>query len=85
MDLSRIFIASSALALCSGLASAQSYMDIPGGAYSASDITPDGEIIDVRPGMAVLIPPGVRHRAVGEMKVLIVVLPKFDPADEWFD
>jgi mannose-6-phosphate isomerase-like protein (cupin superfamily) len=45
----------------------------------------NGEIIDVRPGMALLIPPGVRHRAVGEMKVLIVVLPKFDPADEWFD
>ena len=24
-------------------------------------------------------------RALGEMKVLIVVLPKFDPDDEWFD
>jgi hypothetical protein len=23
-------------------------------------------------------PPGVRHRAIGQMKVLIVVLPKFD-------
>ena len=43
------------------------------------------EIIDLRPGMAVLIRPGVRHRAIGEMKVLIVVLPKFDPSDEWFD
>jgi mannose-6-phosphate isomerase-like protein (cupin superfamily) len=39
----------------------------------------------VRPGMCILIPPGVRHRAVGQMKVLIVALPKFDPADEWFD
>ena len=37
------------------------------------------------PGMCVMIPPGVRHRAIGEMKVLIVVLPKFDPVDEWFD
>lgn len=45
----------------------------------------DGELIPVRPGMCILIPPGVRHRAVGKMKVLIVVLPKFDPADEWFD
>lgn len=45
----------------------------------------DGEIIDVHPGMCVMIRPGVRHRAIGKMKVLIVVLPKFDPHDEWFD
>ena len=45
----------------------------------------DDEIIPVKPGMCVMIPPGVRHRAIGEMKVLIVVLPKFDSADEWFD
>jgi mannose-6-phosphate isomerase-like protein (cupin superfamily) len=45
----------------------------------------DGESVPVRPGVCVLIPPGVRHRAVGPMKLLIVVLPKFDPADEWFD
>ena len=45
----------------------------------------DNELIPVRPGMCIVIPPGVRHRAVGTMKVLILVLPKFDPADEWFD
>ena len=45
----------------------------------------DGELAPVKPGMAILIPPGVRHRAAGKMKVLILVLPKFDPADEWFD
>jgi len=45
----------------------------------------DGERVPVRPGVCVLILPGVRHRAVGPMKVLIVVFPKFDPADEWFD
>ena len=43
------------------------------------------DIIDVHPGMCVMIRPGVRHRAIGKMKVLIVVLPKFDPADEWID
>jgi len=42
------------------------------------------DVIDVRPGMCVVIKPGVRHRAIGRMKVLIVVLPKFDPNDEWF-
>lgn len=45
----------------------------------------DDQIVDVRPGMSIMIRPGVRHRAIGQMKVLIVVLPKFDPNDEWFD
>ncbi|MFN0105322.1 MAG: cupin domain-containing protein [Bryobacteraceae bacterium] len=45
----------------------------------------DGESIAVKPGMCILIPAGVRHRAVGKMKVLIVALPKFDPADEWLE
>jgi mannose-6-phosphate isomerase-like protein (cupin superfamily) len=42
----------------------------------------DDELVPVRPGTCVFIPPGVRHRAVGEMTVLIVVMPKFDPEDE---
>lgn len=42
----------------------------------------DGELIAVKPGMCILIRPGVRHRAVGRMTVLIVVFPKFDPTDE---
>jgi mannose-6-phosphate isomerase-like protein (cupin superfamily) len=45
----------------------------------------DSEDVPVRPGVCVLIPPRVRHRAVGPMKVLIFVVPKFDPSDEWFD
>lgn len=42
----------------------------------------DDERIALHPGMCVLIPPGVRHRAIGTMKVVIFVLPKFDPHDE---
>jgi mannose-6-phosphate isomerase-like protein (cupin superfamily) len=45
----------------------------------------DEDSIPVHPGMCVMIRPGTRHRAVGRMKVLIVVMPKFDPQDEWFD
>jgi len=45
----------------------------------------DGERVAVKAGGAVMIPPGVRHRAVGRMKILNVVTPPFDPADEWFD
>jgi len=45
----------------------------------------DGELIPVRPMMSVMIKPGCRHRAVGELKVVIVAMPAFDPQDEWFD
>jgi mannose-6-phosphate isomerase-like protein (cupin superfamily) len=45
----------------------------------------DGELVPVRPGCAVMICPGVRHRAVGRMTILNVVMPPFNPADEWFD
>ncbi len=45
----------------------------------------DGERHAVRPGDAILIKPGCRHRAVGHLKVLNLPVPAFDPADEWFD
>ena len=45
----------------------------------------DGVAVPVKPGVAVMIPPGVRHRAIGRMTILNVVAPPFDPADEWFD
>lgn len=45
----------------------------------------DGECHGVGPGDAILIKPGCRHRAVGKLQALIVPVPAFDPADEWFD
>jgi mannose-6-phosphate isomerase-like protein (cupin superfamily) len=45
----------------------------------------DNEFRAVKPGLCILIPPGVRHRAIGRMKVVIVASPKFDPSDEWLD
>ena len=49
----------------------------------------DGELSPANIGTAILIPPGVRHRAVvppgGRMTILNVVTPPFDPADEHFD
>ena len=45
----------------------------------------DHAFVDVRPGMCILIREGTRHRAIGKMKVAIVVIPKFDPEDEWMD
>ena len=45
----------------------------------------DGERVPVGPLSGVLIEPGCRHRAVGRMRVAIVPVPAFDPADEFFD
>lgn len=45
----------------------------------------DGAMHPVSPLTAIHIPPGVRHRAVGEMSVLIYCTPKFDASDEYFD
>lgn len=42
----------------------------------------DGQQVVLKPGMCILIPPGVRHRAVGRLTILNIVLPKFDPSDE---
>jgi len=45
----------------------------------------DGEIIPVKPMTSILIQPGCRHRAIGEMRIVIVPIPAIDPEDEWFD
>ena len=52
---------------------------------SGAQLQLDDERLDLRPGMCVAIRPGVRHRAIGRMTVLNIVVPKFDPQDEWFD
>ena len=56
-------------------------LDCSHGAY----LEVDGDRIPATRGTCILIPPGVRHRAVGPMTVLVIVSPKFDPGDEWFD
>ena len=45
----------------------------------------DGERIPVRPMASVFIKPGCRHRAVGNMRIVNIPIPAFDPQDEWFD
>lgn len=45
----------------------------------------DDERVPVKPMTAVLVKPGCRHKAVGKLRVAIVPVPAFDPADEWFD
>lgn len=44
----------------------------------------DEESHPLSPGVAVLIQPGCRHRAVGSnLKILNIPVPKFDPEDEY--
>ncbi len=45
----------------------------------------DGELVPVRPLTTIMIPPGCRHRAVGNLRIVNVSIPPFDPADERLD
>ena len=45
----------------------------------------DDETVDLEPGMAVLIPPGVRHRGSGDFKTIVTGTPAFTVEDEYLD
>ncbi len=45
----------------------------------------DDDTLDVEPGMAILIPPGVRHRGYGDFKTIVTGAPAFTPEDEYQD
>ena len=45
----------------------------------------DGELHAVKPMSTILIKPRCRHRAIGEMRIVNIPIPTFDPEDEWFD
>jgi len=47
-----------------------------------AEIELDGRRLPLKPGLCVLIPPGTIHRAIGNMTILNIVFPKFDPSDE---
>ena len=44
----------------------------------------DDDVVPLRPGTAVVIKPGTRHRAVGRLRIVNVVVPVFDEKDEHF-
>lgn len=45
----------------------------------------DDEVIDVKEGMLIVIKPGVRHRAYGDIKALIISIPPYREEDMFFD
>jgi mannose-6-phosphate isomerase-like protein (cupin superfamily) len=49
------------------------------------EIELDGERHPVKPMTAIFIKPGCRHRAIGNLKIINVPMPPFDPSDEYFD
>jgi len=44
----------------------------------------DGDVVELRPGTAIVIPPGVAHRGWGDFKTLIVGIPAWEHTDEFF-
>ena len=49
------------------------------------EIELDGERFPVKPLTAIYLKPGCRHRAIGNLRIINVPVPPFDPEDEWFD
>ncbi len=45
----------------------------------------DGEKHPLKPLTSVMIKPGCRHRAVGNLRIINIPIPAFDPEDEWLD
>ncbi|MEM9079464.1 MAG: cupin domain-containing protein [Verrucomicrobiota bacterium] len=45
----------------------------------------DGELIPVKPLSAILIKPHCRHRAIGQLKLLNIPVPKHNPDDFFYD
>ena len=45
----------------------------------------DGELIPVKPMTTIMISPGCRHRAVGNLKIVNIPIPAFIKEDEYFD
>lgn len=45
----------------------------------------DGLRFDIQAGSSIMIKPGCRHRAIGNLKILNFVVPVFDQDDEHFD
>jgi mannose-6-phosphate isomerase-like protein (cupin superfamily) len=45
----------------------------------------DDEMVPVKPMTTLLIKPGCRHRAVGQMRIVNIPIPAFESEDEWFD
>ena len=45
----------------------------------------DDDTVDLEPGIAIFVPPGVRHRGYGDFKTVVTGTPAFVPEDEYFD
>jgi len=45
----------------------------------------DEDTVELEEGILIMIPPGVRHRAYGDIRTLVICNPAFDPEDQFFD
>jgi quercetin dioxygenase-like cupin family protein len=42
------------------------------------------DLVELKPGLVVVIEPGTAHRGYGDFKTLIVGIPAWDHSDEFF-
>ncbi|MCL2813281.1 MAG: cupin domain-containing protein [Oscillospiraceae bacterium] len=45
----------------------------------------DDDAVPLEPGISVMIRPGCRHRAIGDLQILNICIPAFDAGDEFED
>ncbi len=45
----------------------------------------DGVRFDIGVGTSIMIKPGCRHRAIGDLTIINIPIPAFDANDEYFD
>jgi mannose-6-phosphate isomerase-like protein (cupin superfamily) len=45
----------------------------------------DDDLVNLEPGMTILVPPGVRHRAYGDFRTVIAATPAQTPEDFYTD
>jgi mannose-6-phosphate isomerase-like protein (cupin superfamily) len=45
----------------------------------------EGDVVDLKPGVAVMIKPGIYHRGYGDFHALIIGIPALQEDDEYFE
>ena len=62
---------------------ATAWVTLSGYLVTVSGVVRNDERVALAPGTLVMIPPGVAHRATGDVKTLVIGVPPFTPEDQF--